>query len=98
MSNKILVSAEFTAKTNMIERLLQELDMLVPLTRLESGCIEYTMYKSLENKDKVLMVERFKNRQAFDFHLQTNYVRNFVDNLMPVLVEEVKFGIWQEVP
>lgn len=96
MSNEILVSAEFTAKTNMIDRLIQELDMLVPLTRLEPGCIEYTMYKSLENQDKVLMVERFKNREAFDFHLQTNYVRNFVDNLMPILVEEVKFGTWRE--
>jgi len=95
MSQELVVTAEFTAKTDMIKKLMQELAILVPLTRQEPGCIEYKMYKNLD-QNKVLMVERFKNREALDLHLQAHYVRNFVDNMMPILVEEVSFGTWQE--
>jgi hypothetical protein len=52
MAKEIVCTAEFIAKPNMLEKLIEELSKLIPLTKQEPGCLRYEMYRDLENPNK----------------------------------------------
>ncbi len=97
MSTELICTAEFTAKPNRVEKLIEELSKLIPLTKQESGCLRYEMHRDLEDLNKVLMIERFKDKAAFDVHCSTEYIKKFKEKHAPDLVEDVKFGLYSEV-
>ncbi|MBY0377253.1 MAG: antibiotic biosynthesis monooxygenase [Gammaproteobacteria bacterium] len=97
MNTEFVCTAEFTAKSNMIEKLIAELSKLIPLARKEPGCLRYEMHRCLENPDVVFFIERYKNKAAFDFHCATDYVKNIVDEQIPALVEKAEFRIYSEI-
>ena len=97
MSKEYICTAEFTAKPGMIGKLIEESAKLVPLSRKEEGCLRYEMHSNLERSDVVFFIERFKDKAAFDVHATTPYIRNFVDNVVPVLVKDMKFGAYCDI-
>ncbi|NNM58478.1 MAG: antibiotic biosynthesis monooxygenase [Legionellales bacterium] len=97
MHTEFVCTVKFTAKLNRVDMLIRELGKLIPLTKKEEGCIRYEMYQSLEHSDVVFIFERFKNEAAFNFHRTTEYVKSFMDNQAPNLVEQVKFTRYEEI-
>jgi quinol monooxygenase YgiN len=94
---ELVCTSEFTAKPNKVEKLVDALAQLIPLSRKEAGCIRYEMHRSTNNPDVVFFIERFKNQEAFDSHLNTPYVKNFVANEMPLLVDNLELKFYHEI-
>lgn len=97
LQTELVYTVEFTANPNMAEELIEELRILIPQTRKEPGCVRYELHRSQENPDVLLFIERFKNQAAFEFHSNTPYVKNFIGNIGPKLVKEMKFGHFQDI-
>jgi quinol monooxygenase YgiN len=61
--------------TGLAETVGQRLLALVQPTRKEEGCIRYEIYQSTNNDNDWFIFETWKSTEAFDFHMQTPYVR-----------------------
>jgi len=81
MEKELVCVAQFLAKEEMIEDLKNAFLTLIPLTHAEEGCIRYELNQALENNRKFTFVEKFRDREAFDFHCNTDYIKGFFKDI-----------------
>jgi len=65
MSDAIAVVAMFTPLAGKADELLEELAAVRDRTVLEDGCIRYAL---LRNDEKIVLIEHWRDREAFDVH------------------------------
>jgi quinol monooxygenase YgiN len=87
MNKNVIGLATFTAKTDKSTDLRNALHGLVELTRLEAGCLSYTLNQSITNPNVFTILERFTNQEAFDLHNNMPYIVHFKEHLLKDLVE-----------
>jgi len=75
--DQITVVAHFTAKPGKEAALLEVLRGLLEPTRKEAGCLRYELNQEIENPAAFTFAEKFTNREAFEAHVKTPYVKNF---------------------
>lgn len=97
MTSECIYTAEFIAKPGMIDELISVLSALIEPTRQEDGCLRYELNQDVEHPDRVLFIEKFRNKAAFDVHMNSSYVRHFADNQLPHLVQQVTFKAYREL-
>ena len=73
--NVIIINAVLKAKSGKGELLRNELLNLVETSRVEDGCIQYTLHESVENKDTFVFYERWKDEEALAFHINTDHYK-----------------------
>ncbi|MFJ8246789.1 putative quinol monooxygenase [Peribacillus asahii] len=73
--NEIIINAVLKAKSGKGEMLRTELLNLVEASRVEDGCIQYTLHESVENKDTFVFYERWKDEKALAFHINTDHYK-----------------------
>lgn len=81
MEKEIVCVAQFLAKEGKEEELKEAFLGLIPLTHAEKGCIRYELNQALDNKRKFTFVEKFANKQEFDFHCDTDYIKGFFKDI-----------------
>jgi quinol monooxygenase YgiN len=57
-------------------------------TRKESGCLSYKLHQSLDQPNIFVMLEKFKSKDALEFHLKQPYFINF-KNTSPKFAESL---------
>jgi quinol monooxygenase YgiN len=95
--NEIVCVAQFSAKIGKDEELLQALHVLIEPTHKEDGYIRYELNQAIENPRTITFIEKFKSQEAFDFHCNTSYIKNFFDHTVPDLMESVVVTLYKEV-
>ena len=65
-----------------LEALMKELTIQV---RQEPGCVTFEYFRSRENPDSYLVLEQYRDQQALDVHLKTDYLQRFIPNMMECL-------------
>lgn len=93
MNTELVGVATFTAKTGKSDALRKALSDLLEPTRREEGCLHYTLNESLNNPNVFTMIERFKNRNAFDFHCNEPYILHFQENILHELVDSNSISV-----
>lgn len=88
--------ASFTAKNDQIENLKNALIALLEPTRNEHGCISYELHQSTDNPAIMTMIEKFKNKAAFDFHSSQIYLKALADKL-DILTENVDIQTFKTI-
>ncbi|MGW2449237.1 putative quinol monooxygenase [Streptomyces sp. NPDC001675] len=78
MDSYMVNAAFIQAKEGFTETVGQRLLGLIEPTRKEEGCVRYEVYQSTENDNDWFIFETWKSKEAFDFHMQTPYVREFL--------------------
>lgn len=73
--NEIIINAVLKAKSGKGELLRTELLKLVEASRVEDGCVQYTLHESGENKDTFVFYERWKDEKALAFHIKTDHYK-----------------------
>ncbi|MFJ8260242.1 putative quinol monooxygenase [Peribacillus asahii] len=73
--NEIIINAVLKAKSGKGELLRTELLNLVEASRVEDGCIQYTLHESVENKDTFVFYEIWKDEKALAFHINTDHYK-----------------------
>ncbi|MEU9291554.1 putative quinol monooxygenase [Streptomyces sp. NPDC048275] len=86
-----LTNAAFVrAKPDWGEDLGQRLLALVAPTRQEEGCLRYEVYQSNEDENAWFIFEMWKSAAAFDFHMRTPYVTEFLAQAPQLTVGEIE--------
>ena len=94
---EIVCVAQFKAKEGKDEELLESLHALIPATRAEEGNIRYELNQAIEDPRTITFVEKFASQEAFDYHCNTPYIKEFFDTVPPKLVETVVVTLYREV-
>ncbi len=81
--------AFFSAKPGQGEALGQRLLALVSPTRQEPGCVRYDIYRASHSGDHWFVYEDWRAPEDFDAHMQTPYVRAFMQDLEGLCAADV---------
>lgn len=76
-----VINASFFIKENQRENFLSDAAELISETRKEEGCLSYTLYESLEERNTFIMVENWKDQLAIESHNQSPLLQKFVCKL-----------------
>jgi len=71
----IIVSAKFTAKPGMRDKIVEMSQKAIGLTRKEKGNISYTLFKSSDDDTTLMYFEEWENLDALRAHLKTEHIR-----------------------
>lgn len=52
----------------------------------ESGCLKFTMHRSLADSDTLVVVERWASKEAWDAHMKSPVVEDLIKTTMPIMV------------
>ncbi|WP_039049026.1 putative quinol monooxygenase [Comamonas thiooxydans] len=69
--------AVLEAKAGQQEQLREALLALVAPTRLEAGCLDYTLFELIESPGIFYMRESFRDRAALEEHFSKPYFQEF---------------------
>jgi len=95
--SEVICVAEFMAKEGREDELLRALHSLLEPTHREEGCIRYELNQAIDNPRAITFIEKFKSKEAFDFHCGTPYIKGFFDEVSPPLVENVTVTLYKEI-
>ena len=70
----IIVTAKFTAKPGMREKIVEISQKAIGLTRKEKGCISYTLFKSSDDDATLMYYEEWESMDALRAHLKTDHI------------------------
>ena len=73
---QIIVVAHFAAKPGKEAALQELLRSLIEPTRKEAGCLRYELNQEIEKPAAFTFAEKFTNREAFDVHSKSPYVKS----------------------
>ncbi|MDF2508649.1 MAG: antibiotic biosynthesis monooxygenase [Microbacterium sp.] len=85
--NQVVLYAEFTARpavADEVDTLIQEYAESV---RAEPGNETFEVYRRVEDPDRFVVFERYRDREAFDAHLDAEAGHAFNAALVPRIVE-----------
>lgn len=74
---QLTVVAKITAKSGSEDLLRQLLIQLIAPTLKEDGCLNYNLHRSVEDKTLFLFYENWKNRAAWEKHIDSEHIRAF---------------------
>jgi quinol monooxygenase YgiN len=96
-TTQLVCVAEFHAFQGKEQELVAALHILMGPTHKEEGCLRYELNQASNDPRCVTFIEKWKNQDAFDQHCATSYIKNFFDNLRPLLVEEFEVTLYREI-
>jgi quinol monooxygenase YgiN len=71
----LTVIAKITAKTEAVEAVAKQLAKLVPPTREEQGCIQYSLYQDNNNPAILMVYENWESKIDLDAHMNTKHFK-----------------------
>src|ERR1700681_2370990 len=77
--------AFFRARSDNSEPLGAALAALVEPTRLEAGCLNYDLHRSVDDADVWFVYENWRSPEGFDAHMLSEHLQAFL-KAMPDLV------------
>jgi quinol monooxygenase YgiN len=87
---ELLVIARHTMKAGEEATVLSLLPKLVQATRTEPGNISFVAYRQLDDERTYVLLERYKSREAFAAHQQTDHFKDLLlGQIVPRLDDRV---------
>ena len=90
MSKQITTIARLKAKPGAEVRLEELLKSLIEPTRAESGCIDYTMHRDLEEPGVYYFYDNWRSQEDLDAHFATPHMKRIIEIAPDVLAEPLK--------
>jgi len=94
---EIVCVAEFIAKEGKEEELLEALHALISSTRREKGNIRYELNQAIDAPRTITFIEKYASQEAFDYHCNTPYIKEFFATDPPNFVESFVVTLYREV-
>lgn len=77
MDNRIEMTALISAVPGQADKLEQVIQSLVEQTLLEVGCIEFQVFRDLDDAQQFILWEIFEDQRALQDHLQQDYTQDY---------------------
>ncbi|MGO7017056.1 putative quinol monooxygenase [Rhizobium leguminosarum] len=78
MSQQLTVIAHLVTRPEKIDEAKTAMLSLIEKTRSEDGCLDYDLHQGNENPMEFTFYEIWKNRQAWEEHMEMSYLKEFV--------------------
>jgi quinol monooxygenase YgiN len=87
-AGQITVVAQWKPIDNALDALLGIIAELRPKSLAEPGCLGYEVYRSLDEPQTLLLVERYRDEAAIEAHRQSEHYQSLVvGRVLPLLAE-----------
>jgi quinol monooxygenase YgiN len=96
-TTQLVCVAEFHAKENKADELLDALHSLMNPTHRETGCIRYELNQREDDPRWLTFIEKWSDRPAFDEHVAMPYIKHYFDEVRPELVETFEVKLYREI-
>lgn len=70
----IYLIATLTIKPGSMDAIYEAVMPCIEATREEAGCISYDLHRSISNENKLVFVEKWKDRAALDAHFKAPHL------------------------
>jgi len=74
----VTVVAKIVAKQDCIEAVKTELLKMVPLTRVEEGCLEYRLHQDNDHSATFVFYENWESQACLEKHMRSAHFRAYV--------------------
>lgn len=85
---KIVLVARLKVKDEAVEEAKQMALKIVADSRTEEGCLNYDVHQGIDDKTIFVWHETWKDRAAFDEHLEKTYFKEFFAKAGAMAAEE----------
>ena len=93
-----LVTLTIQVKPSFISRMRILAHDLITTSRSEDGCIIFFIAESLETKGLFLITSAWRDKDAYEKHRASPYVRAFESQIVPeILREPARISSWQKI-
>lgn len=89
--------AVLKARPGRREPLRAALSALVPPTRQEPGCLDYTLFELRDEPGSFYMRESFRDQAALDAHLATPHFKAFEERFDELLEEPIRLVFLEQI-
>lgn len=80
----IVIIARLTTKPGQRDRVVEIARPCIEATRKEEGCLSYELFKSTENENELVFVERWSGRETgIEVHQKTAHLAKFKEDRAP---------------
>lgn len=82
--------ATFRVKEGQVDRFIEEMKANTAESRKEPGVVVYRSYRSEKEPNVFVNIEAYKNKKAFETHLETPHVKKIGPILEEILIGEIE--------
>ena len=94
----LVLAAKFIGKPNRKNEILRLVDVIMPLSRAESGCLTYDFYEKQPAGNEFLFFEEWRDQAALDGHFATQHFAEFVKGLTELIEGAPQIRIYEAGP
>jgi len=76
--SKLTIVARILAKEEKGNFVKSELLKLIPITRVERGCINYDLHQDNENPNLFLFHENWESRKLWQVHMNNQHLKDYM--------------------
>ncbi len=73
----IVITAVLQVAEGKGNEVVEEFKKLVPKVRQDPGTITYIINQAVDNADKIMVYEKYEDREALQYHGQTDHFKEF---------------------
>jgi len=77
-NNQLTIVARILAKEEKRDLVKSELLKLIPITRVEAGCINYDLHQDNENPNLFLFHENWESRELWQQHMNNAHLADYM--------------------
>ncbi len=93
----VVVVAKIKAKAGEEGKIEQALRDAIPKVRTEEGTLSYTLSKAQSDPSLFLVLEKYKDMDAFMFHSSQDYVMEMIMAISPLLDGDLLVEMFDEI-
>jgi quinol monooxygenase YgiN len=75
--SQLTVIAKLKAKSGAEDKLYEECRKLIEPTLADEGCINYDMFRSIEDPGTIMFYENWANRPVWERHMESPHLKAF---------------------
>ena len=94
----LIVVARYVVAEGHDSTVLRLLSENAEASRAEPGCLEFSVYREIDDPRVFLLYERYTSEDDFQSHRRTPHFENIIERQVVPLLDERKWTRMEEVP
>ncbi|AEW85997.1 antibiotic biosynthesis monooxygenase [Flavobacterium columnare NBRC 100251 = ATCC 23463] len=82
------LTVKIKVENQYVSLFLEMAKIMIENTRREKGNVSYTLYNEYNDQSSFIFIEEFVDSEAFEIHVNTDYYKEFIRKLTPILKED----------
>jgi quinol monooxygenase YgiN len=93
----IVVVANLKVAEGKGNDVIEAFKKVVPKIRQDPGTVAYNILQAADNPDKITVLEKYENREALQYHGQTEHFREFGRGTRDLFAGRAEITLYEEV-